>query len=80
MAIKSLSNDSEGFQIEINNGDLKALNDVVEKWGFKDKESAIRFCIAVLSLTEAGSLYVDKDGNKAALKPQDSLMRSEKSG
>lgn len=78
MAIRKLSDNSEGLQIEINNGDLLALNEIISNWSFKDKESALRFAIAVLKVTKPGALSQEKeDGTKALLIPTENLTSKE---
>jgi hypothetical protein len=75
MAINLITDQPEGFQIDINNGDLKALSEIVNKWRFKDKESALRFAIAVLSLTEEGTLCQEKkDGSVVKFMPTENML------
>lgn len=75
MAINIQSDQGDSLQITINNGDLKALNDIIASWKFKDKESALRFALAILAMTSSGSLYQGKpDGTKVALQPQEALI------
>lgn len=74
MAIKKLTETEEALNIEINNGDLGALNEIIINWGFKDKESALRFAIAVLKVTKPGKLSQETpDGNKSLLIPTENL-------
>lgn len=78
MAIKKLDENAELLQIEINNGDFKALSGVTEKWRFIDKESAMRFALAVLTMTTNGSLYQKKeDGSMVALQPMAAIITKE---
>ena len=74
MAIKIVSDTDEALNIEINNGDLKALKEIVSKWRFKDKDSALRFAVAILSITDNGKLYQEKDGSKVPLEPVETLL------
>ncbi len=77
MAIIKTSEVPDHLEITINNGDLRALNQIKEKWHFKDKESILRFAIAALTLTEDGYLYAEqKDGTKRILKPAEELLVS----
>lgn len=75
MAILKNKEDNDALLLTINNGDLRALNQIQEEWGFRDKESILRFAIAALTLTEDGYLYAEqKDGSKRILKPADDLL------
>jgi hypothetical protein len=79
MAMTKLSeNKKKGTRtVEISNGDLKALNEIVEKWGFKDVESALRFGVAVMTLSEDSKLYYDNKGEKVMVRPTE-LLKAEK--
>ena len=75
MAIIKTQENNDDLELIINNGDLRALNQIKSKWGFKDNESILRFAIAALTLTEDGYLYAEqKDGTKRILKPADDLL------
>ena len=78
MAIIKTNNDPETLQVNINNGDLKALNEIKEIWGFKDQESVLRFALAALKITGDGDLFALKDGAKRSLKPADELLQKNK--
>lgn len=78
MATKILSTTTDdSLQLEINNGDLQALKKIKDKWNFNSIESVVRFAIAVLDITEQGTLCEDKNGNKRLLKPTDELIKSD---
>lgn len=69
--------ETDVLRLAINNGDLKALGEIVEKWGFRDEESALRFALAILSVTQKGTLIQEKpDGASIALKPTESLLKT----
>lgn len=78
MAINKIEEKADSLRIDINNGDLSALHEIMKKWNFKDKESALRFGIAILTMTEKGSLYQGKsDGSKLALQPAEALINKD---
>ncbi len=58
MATNILENqsDKDKLVLELNNGDLKVLNEIIESWKFRDSPSAIRFALAVLKMTPPGEL------------------------
>ncbi len=64
--------------ITLTNGDLKALNEIVEKWGFRSPDSAIKFAIAVLlSGKEKLQVHiVDSDGIRRRILPNDDLLNT----
>ena len=65
--------------LKVSNGDLKALETVKDKWGFKDEAAALRYELAVLAQAENQVLYVsDKTGQKIGLTPGDQYVVSKK--
>lgn len=76
MAIKIFSDEADKFNLELNNGELRALNEIMSIWKFKDKKSALQFAIAVLNVTRPGKLYQEKDdGIKTAIVPIENLVK-----
>jgi len=58
-----------------NNGDLVALKAAVERLGFKDEESLLRYALAVISKSATRTLtIIGQDGKSMALNPSDSLL------
>lgn len=83
MAIKKISSDDQqGTRtVEISNGDLVALNKIIDEWDFKDIESALRYAVAVLSIAKDKKLFYEKeDGEKVTIEPADSLKREKTDG
>jgi hypothetical protein len=77
MAIIKTKENHDDMELTINNGDLRALNQIKDKWGFKDNESILRFAIAALTLTDDGYLYAEqKDGTRRILKPAEELLEA----
>lgn len=78
---KSEDNVNGSRTVEINNGDLKALADIINRWEFKDVESALRYAIAVLTIAQDKKLFYEKDdGEKVTIEPADSLKREQPDG
>lgn len=78
MAVVTKVDNPEKLELEVNNGDLKALNEIIETWDFKDKESALRFAIAVMKITKPGRLFQEENnGTKSALLPTEILMKKD---
>ena len=75
--IKISEDDTEGNRkVEINNGDLVALNKIINEWDFKDVESALRYAVAVLAIAKDKKLFYEKEnGEKVTIEPADSLKR-----
>lgn len=83
MAIVKISEDpTKGSRtVEINNGDLEALNKIISEWDFKDVESALRYAVAVLSIAKDRKLFYEKEnGEKVTIEPADSLRREKTDG
>lgn len=78
MAIRNITEteNQEGLLFKLDNGDQKALDLIQEKWGFKDKESALRFALAVLySSADTKKLYVvESSGKTSPLFPNSALL------
>lgn len=77
MAIKRINDEAKKdgeIEVKIDNGDFQALQEIQDKWEFIDKEAILRFAIAALTISNGGTLYVEKDGKKTIITPADSLL------
>ncbi len=76
MAVFRKSTDEVGeLPLIFNNGDLVALKSAVERLGFKDEESLLRYVLAVFAKSATRTLTViDLEGKPVALNPSDSLL------
>ena len=64
-----------GLPLLINNGDLDALKSAVDRLGFKDEQSLLRFVLAVMSRSSTRTVTViDLDGKSVALNPSEALL------
>ena len=74
--IRSNSEVDEGtLPLTFNNGDLVALSETVERLGFKDEESLLRYVLAVISQSATRTLtIINKDGKSVALNPSETLL------
>jgi len=61
---------------DIDNGDLQAINLLMEKYNFKDHESLVRFAFGALLESEDKTIYVKKDGEMRSLRPAKKLLNS----
>lgn len=77
MAINKIEDNNEKLVVELNNGDLRVLKDIVEKWDLKDKESGLRFGLAILNMSKLGTLFIEKDGRIQAYQPGDDILRAQ---
>lgn len=64
----SSSTDSQ-FKLNVDNGDLQALKEVVDKFRFVDEQAALRFALFALLKAEKNVLYVDEGDKKVVLAP-----------
>ncbi len=81
MAIQKDRSDADAVQVTINNGDLQALRQIYERWGFKDEESVLRYALAVMTKAENQILYyVNGEGEKIGLQPSDAVKREAAGG
>lgn len=62
--------------IGIDNGDLEALKQVMEQYGFVNQEALLRYALVALLNAPDNKLYVKKeDGNILAMKVAESLIK-----
>ena len=76
MAIIKKSEDEQKIELEVNNGDLQALKEIIKSWGFADETKALRFGIAILAKASSGGnnkIYIDENGDKVSLVPGEGL-------
>lgn len=74
MAVKS-TQEGEKLILEIDNGDSSKLNEVIEKWGFKDYQSFLRFSISIMLVTEEKFLAIKVDGVEKVIKPSSDFLK-----
>jgi hypothetical protein len=68
--------DQESLQLLLNNGDLKALRDAVDRLQFKDEESLLRYVFAVLTKTAARTLtVVNMEGKQQSFSPAEAMLK-----
>ena len=60
--------------MDVNNGDLKVLKEIKEKWGFKSEADALRYALSVLRQAENQVVYIDREGGKVGLAPSEELI------
>lgn len=65
---------ADGVLFDVNNGDLKAITDIKDKWGFKTETDVLRYALAVIRQAENKVVYIDKDGTKVGLTPNEDLI------
>lgn len=81
MGINITNDNGDSLDVNINNGDFKAINDIKDICGFKDQVSVLRFALATLVVNGEGTLYtIRKDGSKKSIRPADDLLGSSDEG
>lgn len=74
MAItKKLESTATSLSLIMDNGDLRALVEVIEKFGFVDEQAALRFA---LLKAEKNVIYVDQGDKKVVLSPSSSILKT----
>lgn len=61
--------------IEMDNGHKKALDSIVQKWNFKDVNSALSFALAVLVQADEPQLKIRSEGKDAVYVPQKEVLK-----
>jgi hypothetical protein len=79
MAVKSKEENGK-LVLEIDNGELSKLKDVMKRWSFKDHQALMRFCISLLYLSEEQSVSIKMDGIQQPLAPSSDLLKRSGSG
>ncbi|HEV2917585.1 MAG TPA: hypothetical protein VGW78_07630 [Candidatus Babeliales bacterium] len=74
MAVNSKEDNSK-LILEIDNGELKKLKEVMEKWQFKDYASLMQFAISIMVLNENRYVSIKKDGETQNVAPANDLLR-----
>jgi len=68
---------AEELALIINNGDLASLRETMNRLGFKDEASMIRFALAVLAQAATRSITVISQNNaRVSLSPSEDLLKS----
>lgn len=72
-----ISNEKDGKLIlEIDNGDLTKMKDVLNKWNFKDIQSFWRFSVSILLKTEDNALWIKENQEPIAIAPADHSIKA----
>jgi hypothetical protein len=68
MAVISTKKDNR-LVLEIDNGDLTKMQEVLKRWNFKDEQSFWRFSVSILLETEDKSLWIKSNGQAIPIAP-----------
>ncbi len=75
MAITIKEESENNLILNIDNGDLVKLKEVLNKLSFKDYQSLIRFSISLLLLNEEDYITIKLDGEKKDMIPSKDLIK-----
>ena len=76
MAIRKTQTTETQTNFEVDNGDLQALKEVIQKYNFKDEEAALRFGLVVLlNADENNNIFVERGDQKVKIAPNLSLLK-----
>jgi hypothetical protein len=75
MAVIPTQTDNK-LTLSIDNGDLTKMEEVLEKWGFKDIQSFWRFSVSILLETEDKALWIKAKGEAVAVAPAKHSLKS----
>ena len=62
---------------QINNGDLKSLDELRLKWKIKDRENFLRFMLAAFALAEDKEVYIGQNGDKIKIFASDDIVEKD---
>ena len=63
--------------LEIDNGDLQALKEVMEQYNFINQEALLRYALVSLLKSSDNKLYIRQNGNILAVNISDNLIKKE---
>ncbi len=63
----------EKITIEVTNGELRAMDEVKNKWSFKNIKTFLEFALAIFS-TEGMEIFLNEHGDRTRIKPSDDLV------
>lgn len=61
--------------LQVDNGDLQALRDVMEQYGFVNEEALIRYALVALLKATDNKLYIKQDSNILSMKIAENLLK-----
>ena len=64
--------------LEIDNGDLTNLNEVMKKYSFKDYQSLMRYCVSILLVNENKYVSITLNGIKTDIVPSPDFIKENK--
>jgi hypothetical protein len=78
MSIKSThSSDGTKLTLELDNGDKNALQQILERWNFKDEQSLLRFAMSAMITTSENAITITKkDGELQKIAPVDEFLNN----
>lgn len=62
--------------LEIDNGDRTKLEEVIQKWNFKDEQAFWRFSLSILLETEDKELWIKSNGQLIPIAPAQHSIKS----
>lgn len=79
MIVKNVNSTDTKINLEIDNGDLQALKESIEKFGFIDEQAALRFALFALLKAENNKLYVDEGEKRVIITPSATSLKTNES-
>ena len=62
--------------IKMDNGDLDALNEVMDQYNFIDQQALLRYALVALLSSNDNKLYIKRDDDMVSLSVADKLIKS----
>jgi hypothetical protein len=72
--IKLPESTDEKIILAIDNGDLKALKDILEKFSIKDESSFFRYALGIFTKADTAEVKIKEDGKEVVASPSASLL------
>lgn len=74
--IQVTSDNGDSIELKVDNGDLQAIKQLLERYKFINIEAALRYGIVSMMEAQDNVLYAKKGDETIALHPTDKLIKS----
>lgn len=63
------------LRLELDNGDRDKLEKAMDKWGFKDHQSLLRFSVSMLLENQGSSFFIKEKDQPVEVAPSKDLLK-----
>lgn len=74
---REISKNPKKEAFEFDNGDLQAVESLMNKYHFIDEQAMFRFALVILLRAEKNGVYIDEDDKKVFITPSESIVKTD---